>query len=355
MRASGGGHETEAEILVALGEPLSRVTLGLPTLKAGQVLVDIAFAGVCHSQLNEARGKRGPDAYVPHTLGHEGSGIVRATGPGVTKVQAGDAVVLTWIKAEGMDPGGTVYESEGRKVNSGPISTFMRASVVAENRLVKLPAGMPMREAALLGCAVPTGAGVVMTTAALRKGETIAIFGAGGIGLSAILAAKSLGAERIIAVDVSESKLERARNVGATDLIDARDGSVLDKILELTGKRGVDCAVEAAGRTDAMETAFRAVRTGGGRCVIAGNLAHGETMSIDPLDLIKGKQLAGTWGGETQPDRDIPRYAELFLQGSFPMDKLITHEYAFGNINQALDDLENGLVGRALIAMDDPA
>src|SRR6266508_1854111 len=237
--------DTEAAVLYELNRPLRLARLQVPVPGPGQVLVDVAYSGVCHSQLLEVRGRRGPDRFLPHTLGHEGSGTVTAVGPGVTKVKPGDRVVLTWIKGTGADVPATVYRNGDGPVNSGAISTFMRRTVTCENRVVPVPAAMPLREAALLGCAVPTGAGIVLNTAGVRPGSSVAVLGVGGIGMSAVLAADLVHAHPIIAVDVVDRKLEEARRVGATHTVNARQVDALAAIQELTGRRGVDFAVEA--------------------------------------------------------------------------------------------------------------
>ncbi len=342
---------TEAAVLYKLNEPLRLVTLGIPALGPGQALVEVAYSGVCHSQLLEVRGKRGPDRFLPHTLGHEGSGIVVEIGPGVTKVKPGDRVVLSWIKGDGAEAGGTVYQGPEGPVNSGAISTFMRHTVTSENRVTHIPDAMPLREAALLGCAIPTGAGIVLNTAEVRPGSSVAVFGIGGIGLSAVLASSLMKAAVIIAVDLFDHKLDQARQVGATHLINARRQDPLAAILEITGRQGVDYAIEAAGQRTTMETAFQAVRNGGGLCVLAGNLPQGELIALNPFDLIKGKRIVGTWGGESRPDRDIPLYANLYLSGRLKLEPLITQSNRLEEVNRALDDLESGKVGRGLIAM----
>jgi S-(hydroxymethyl)glutathione dehydrogenase/alcohol dehydrogenase len=343
--------QTEAAVLFEPGQPLCLMTLSIPDLKPGQILVDVAYSGVCHSQLLEVRGKRGPDRFLPHTLGHEGSGTVLEVGAGITKVKPGDRVVLSWIKGSGADVSSTVYQSSEGPVNSGAISTFMHQAVTCENRVTPIPDAMPLREAALLGCAIPTGAGIILNTARVRPGSSVAVFGVGGIGLSAVLAADLVHATTVIVVDVFDHKLEQARRVGATHLINARQQDPLVTILEITEGRGVDYAIEAAGKRETMETAFQVVRDNGGLCVLAGNLPHGERIGLDPFDLIKGKRIIGTWGGETQPDRDIPLYVDLYLSGKLRLDGLITHTYSLDDIDQALDDLEHGKVGRALIDM----
>jgi S-(hydroxymethyl)glutathione dehydrogenase/alcohol dehydrogenase len=344
---------TRAAVLAEVNRPLELRELSIPELKPGQVLVEVAYSGVCQSQLLEVRGKRGPDRFLPHTLGHEGSGTAVVVGPGVTKVKPGDPVVLSWIKGSGADVGSTVYESPEGPVNSGAISTFMGLTVTCENRVTPIDKAMPLREAALLGCAVPTGAGIVLNTAGVRPGNSVAVFGIGGIGLSAVMAADLMSARPIIAVDVYDHKLQQARHLGATHVINARDEDPIQAILALTVNKGVDYAIEAAGRRETMETAFRSVRDGGGLCVLAGNLEPDESIAINPFDLIRGKRIVGTWGGETRPDRDIPLYAHLYLSGKLKLDRLITHTVAFEEIDQVFTDLESGKVGRALIDLTD--
>lgn len=343
--------KTEAAVLCELGKPLRIMTLTIPNLKPGQVLVDVSYSGVCHSQLLEVRGQRGQDRFLPHTLGHEGSGTVLAVGENVTKVKPGDHVVLTWIKGRGADVPATVYQGTAGPVNSGAVSTFLRQTVISENRVVPISDAIPLRQAALLGCAVPTGAGIILNTARVQESDTVAVFGVGGIGSSAILAASLKKVRTIIAVDIFQHKLELAQQLGATHIINTRQQEPLKTILEITGGLGVDYAIECAGKKDSMETAFQSVRDNGGLCVLAGNLPQGECISINPFNLIRGKRIIGSWGGETQPDRDIPIYVEYFLSGVLQLDRLLTHSYSLSDINQALDDMENGKIGRALIDM----
>lgn len=334
---------TTAAVLTEINQPLQLEELKLPALKEGQVLVKIAYSGICHSQLNEIRGKKGEDKFLPHTLGHEGSGIVVEAGPKVQKVKADDHVVMTWIKGIGLDvPGSQYRRRDGSSVNSGAISTFMEYSVISENRLVPIPREMPLKEAALLGCAIPTGAGIVFNTLHAKAENTVAIFGVGGIGMSAAIAAKSSGCKQIIAVDVDKYKLDFALEIGATHVVNAANQDPVRSIMDLTGGQGVDYAIEAAGRKETMEKAFSSIRNNGGTLVIAGNLAHKEKISIDPFDLISGKKLIGTWGGESCPDKDVPRYVELYLAGNLKIDELITSCVNLRDINDALEVFESG-------------
>lgn len=343
----------KAAILQKLNNPLRiRSDIQLPILRRGQVLVKLAYSGVCHSQLMECRGKRGEDAYLPHLLGHEGSGVVVEVGADVAKVQSGDRVVLGWIKGNGIEAGGTQYECSDGVLNAGGVTTFNDYAVVSENRCVKVPDGVPMDIAALFGCAVLTGAGIITNTVQPAKGSTVAIFGLGGIGLSALMGLVMYDCAKIIAVDISENKLKLATEFGATHSVNAGECNPVQAIRDLTGGHGADYTVEAAGRIETIEQAFDAVKRGGGLCVFASHPAHGSRISIDPFEMICGKQIMGSWGGGSDPDQDIPMYANLYLEGKLPLDKLITNRYSLDNINQALDDLEHNEVVRPLIVID---
>ncbi len=340
--------KTLAAVLVQQNAPLEFWELDIPPLSAGQVLVEMAYSGLCHTQLNEIRGMKGPDPFLPHTLGHEGSGVVLEVGANVTKIAPGDLVVLTWLKGSGADVPSCKYG----KVNSGAISTFLERAVVSENRVVPLPVEMPLREAALLGCALPTGAGAVRHQMKLEKGDSFALFGAGGVGLSALLAATSAGAFPRIAVDIQSEKLALASSCGATHLIDAGSENPTQRILEITENRGVDYAFESAGKRVAMEGAFESLRAPGGLCVVAGNLPKGERISLDPFDLIRGKKIIGSWGGSSSIDEDVQFYAQLFLRGELNLGALITHEVPLLAINRLIDSLAEGRVARGLISFD---
>ncbi|MFA5117955.1 MAG: zinc-binding dehydrogenase [Candidatus Omnitrophota bacterium] len=343
--------ETTAAVLTQINKPLHIEKLTVPALKPGQVLVNIAYSGICHSQLNEIHGLKGEDKFLPHTLGHEGSGIVEAVGEGVTKVKPYDRVILTWIKGAGLDAASTAYKTiDAKLVNSGAISTFLTKAVISENRLVKIPDALALDQAALLGCAIPTGAGIVINTAQVTRGSSVVIFGMGGIGLSALVASVLNAASVIIAVDISDERLQLARSLGATHSINAQKEDVLTGVKSVL-TQGADFAFECAGKKGSMESAFRSVRDKGGLCVIAGNLSQGQTIQLDPFDFIRGKRLIGTWGGETQPDRDIPRYAHAILSGKLNVKQLICRIYELQDINEALAFMEHTATGRVLVKL----
>ena len=294
-------------------------------------------------------GIKGPDRYLPHCVGHEASGIVHEIGPGVTKVKKGDYVALTWIKGNGLDVPSCTYSKDDITINSGAITTFNEFSVISENRIVKASNDISPDIVALLGCAVPTGAGMVKNSLSMKPENTLVVFGVGGVGLSAILFANAIDCSNIIAVDIDDKKLKLANEFGAMHIINSKKEDPITRIKELTDNKGVDFAIESSGVKEAMETAFDVI-TNSGVAVIAGNIRIGRKICIDPYNLIKGKKIIGTWGGETKPDEDIPFYEKLYLDGKLKLDKLITNVYKLEEINKAFEAIEkNKVLGRALI------
>ncbi|OUR60355.1 acetoin dehydrogenase [Colwellia sp. 39_35_sub15_T18] len=341
----------KAAVLFETSKPLQILEgIEIPKLQYGQVLVRIIYSGVCHSQLMEVQGGRGEDKYLPHLLGHEGVGIVEATGEGISKVNVGDTVVLGWIKGQGLDAPGGTYQYQGQKINSGGVTTFSELSVVAENRLVKLPQGMPLKVAVLLGCALPTGAGLVLNELRPEWNCTMAVFGLGGIGLSALIATQLFSPSLLIAVDVEDEKLALAKELGATHVFNSNKCNVVEEIAKIT-QGGVDYSIEAGGVTKTIEQAFASVKDGGGQCIFASHPADGETIKLEPHAFHRGKSIRGSWGGGAQPDRDIPKLVELYQEKQLPFERLLSQEYSLDNINQALDDLAQRKIVRAVIAI----
>jgi S-(hydroxymethyl)glutathione dehydrogenase/alcohol dehydrogenase len=344
--------KTKAAILFELNKPLRIEEIEIPKLESGQVLVKMVYSGVCHSQLMEVQGKRGHDLYLPHLLGHEGSGEVVDVGSSVIKAKVGDKVVLTWIKGKGANCVGAKYRFGSQIINSGCVTTFSEYTVVSENRCIKIPDDFPLDAASILGCAVLTGAGMVLNTIKPKPENSIAIWGAGGgVGLSAVMGAKICNCSKIIAVDIDEKKLSLAKELGATHVVNTRGCDSLSTIRDITGGVGLDYSVDSAGRTQTIESAFKAIRSDGGLCVFASHPSAGEKIQIDPYDLICGKQIKGSWGGESYPDRDIPIFVDFYRQGKLPLKKMMTHEYRLEQINEALKGLDVGCVGRILINM----
>lgn len=343
--------KTTSAILVKTKEPLVVVELEIPLLKEGQVLVDVCYSGICHTQVLECRGYRGEDKFLPHCLGHEASGVVREIGPGVTKVGPGDKVILSWMKGVGKNVPGTTYDWNGITVNAGAVTTFSKTTVVSENRLTRMEDRFDLKVAAMLGCAVATGLGSIFNVAKPKKGQSLAVFGSGGIGLCAIAGARIAGCHPIIAIDMDATKLTLAKKMGATDVILATNGDVKSELAKLCPK-GLDFAIESSGVPAVMIQAIENIRPQGGTVVIVGNARHGERLSLDPIHFNLGKKLLGTWGGDNLPDEDFPKYAKRIVAGELQLQVLISKLYPLEKINEAIDDLESGKVARPLIDMN---
>lgn len=342
---------SKAAVLEVLGQPLYIRNIEIPALIRGQVLVKVLYSGVCRSQLMEVSGGRGSDPWLPHLLGHEGSGIVLEVGSEVTKVKVGDEVILGWVKGEGIDAPGAKYLLNNQIINAGRVTTFSNYTVVSENRLVKKPAGLPFDIATLFGCALPTGAGMVLNELNPLPSNSVAVLGLGGIGLSSLMALKALDVKTVIAIDVSDEKLALAKALGATHIINSRNEDC-EVALKKIVSDGVDICIESAGMVSTIELGFQMIRRNGGQLLFASHPPEGEKICLAPHDLISGKKIAGSWGGGTSPDADIPKMFKLFSRAKTSMELLLTKRYPLEDINIALEDLERGYVFRPLIVME---
>lgn len=345
--------KTLAAVLVETGRPLELLDLEIPALQRGQVLVEVEATGVCHTQLLECRGYRGNDPYLPHCLGHEGVARVLDVGPDVTRCSVGDRVLLSWIKAEqGIDVPGCEYRqtaSPNRIVNAGGVTTFAEHSVVSENRVTRLQVQLDSAVAALIGCAAATGAGSIWNAAEVDPGESVAVFGVGGIGLCAVGAAALAEAEPVVAIDKFQRRLDKAAALGANVTLHADKVPLREKLREIA-PHGFDHVIEATGRPAVMSLALELARPRGGVAVVIGNARHGEMLQIDPAQLNQGKRLLGVWGGDCRPDRDFPRLTELVSSGRLKLHEILEKRYSLKQVNAALADLESGRVTRPLIS-----
>ncbi|MDZ7576950.1 MAG: zinc-binding dehydrogenase [Candidatus Nanopelagicales bacterium] len=343
---------TIAAVLTESNQPLEVAEILLPErLCFGQVLVEIHFSGVCASQLGEIAAVKGPDRFLPHLLGHEASATVLATGEGVRTVSPGDAVVLHWRKGQGIDAEPARYGLEGRTINSGSVTTFSQHAVVAENRMTAIPSDFDLRTAPLLGCALTTGFGVVNNNAGLKIGQSGVIVGVGGVGLSAVLAARLVSAYPIVAVDLESAKLEAALSMGATHAVLAgQDADVDEQVRAAVGPDGADAVIDTTGNVASAATSY-SLTNPTGITVLVGVPKSGLRTEIETLPLHFGKRLTGSWGGESVPSQDIPRYVRLTQAGRLDLGAFPTEEYELQDVNRALDDLRGGAVGRRLIRM----
>ncbi|AZS88189.1 zinc-binding dehydrogenase [Streptomyces griseoviridis] len=355
-----------AAVLPAVGAPLEVTDIALPAPGPGRVRVRLAAAGVCHSDLSLSDGTmRVP---VPAVLGHEGAGTVVAVGEDVTGVAPGDQVVLNWAPACGrchacslgevwlcanaLAGAADVYAhraDDGADLHPGlNVAAFAEETVVAASCLLPLPDGIPLTDGALLGCAVLTGYGAVVHSARVRAGETVAVFGVGGVGLAALQAARIAGAARIVAVDVSPRKEELARAAGATDYLVASDTTARE-IRALTGKQGVDAAIECVGRATTIRTAWDSTRRGG-RTTVVGIGGKDQQVTFNALEIFHwGRTLAGCVYGNADPARDLPVLAGHVRAGRLDLGALVTERIGLDGIPAAFENMLAGKGGRALV------
>ncbi|MEU6539862.1 Zn-dependent alcohol dehydrogenase [Streptomyces sp. NPDC047000] len=354
-----------AAVLPAVGAPLEITAIDLPDPGPGRVRVRLAAAGVCHSDLSLSDGTmRVP---VPAVLGHEGAGTVIAVGEGVTQVAPGAGVVLNWapscgrchacslgevwLCAHALSGAAEVYArtADGTGLHPGlNVAAFAEETVVPASCVLPAPDGIPLTEAALLGCAVLTGYGAVHHAARVRAGETVAVFGVGGVGLAAIQAVRIAGAARIVAVDVAPEKEELARKAGATDYLLA-SGTTSREIRALTGGQGTDVAVECAGRAASIRAAWDSTRRGG-RTTVVGIGGKDQQVTFNALEIFHwARTLSGCVYGNSDPARDLPVLAGHVRAGRLDLDALVTERIGLADIPAAFENMAAGRGGRSLV------
>ncbi len=340
--------KTQAAILVEQRKPLVIDEVEVPAIKRGQVLVEIHAARICGSQLGEIAGVKGPDKFLPHLLGHEAGAIVLEVGADVTHLAPGDRVVCHWRPGAGIDAGGSVYDWNGTKVNAGPITTFQKFAVISENRLTKVPPDTDFELCCLLADTLTTGFGVITNDAKVAPGESIVIFGVGGIGLGVVLGAKLAGANPIVAVDLHDHKLAKAREYGATHAINSGSENATVRVKEILGGLP-DVTIDGTGNPGVIETAYDLARLRGGRCVLFGVLPHDKKISINTLPLHFGRTFTGSEGGQSRPLADIPRILGQLAAAGTDWRGFITHRGVLADVNDLMDNMRSGEVVHALI------
>ena len=357
-------------VLFEPGQPLEICDVDVAPPRAGEVLVRMAAAGVCHTDLHVMQGKFA--APLPAVLGHEGAGVVAGAGPGVTSLREGDTVVPLWrlscgeceycrrgkpalcpdatrLRNTGRLPDGTSrFSYRGREVmHYAGVSTFCEYSVIPERALLKLEQDVPLDRAALLGCAVVTGVGAVTHAARVKPGDTVAVFGAGGVGLNVVQGAASAGAATVVAVDLHAPKLELARRFGATHAVDGSQGLAVEAIRRLTGGRGVDHAFDAVGSPGTVRQAYD-VLARAGKLVVLGISREAVSLPLGPL-VFEERQIVGSFYGSGRPREDIPALATMYQNGKLKLDELLTRRYPLEQINEAYAALDRGEVARSVI------
>ncbi|GAA0868635.1 zinc-dependent alcohol dehydrogenase family protein [Brevundimonas basaltis] len=371
--------QTTAAVLRAVGaprpyadsRPLAIETVTLDPPGRDEVLVAVRAAGLCHSDLSVVNGDR--PRPMPMTLGHEAAGVVEALGPGVGDLAVGDHVVMVFMPSCGhCDPcasgrpalcepgaaanvrgellgGGVRLHSEAGDLHHHlGCSAFASHAVVSRRSLIKVDADLPFEHAALFGCAVLTGVGAVVNTAKVRAGQSAAVVGLGGVGLSSVLGALASGASPVVAVDLSEDKLALARSLGPVRTVNASDADAVDQVRALTGG-GADFVFEMAGSVRALEAAWKMTRRGG-TTVTAGLPPPEAALAVNVVRLVaEERTLKGSYIGTCVPSRDIPRYVALFREGRLPVDRLLSGTIPLERINAAFDDLAEGRAVRTVV------
>ncbi|MGE6108555.1 S-(hydroxymethyl)glutathione dehydrogenase/class III alcohol dehydrogenase [Aeromonas sobria] len=364
----------KAAIAWGPGQPLSIEEVEVMAPQAGEVRVRIVATGVCHTDAFTLSGED-PEGVFPCILGHEGGGIVESVGEGVTSVKVGDHVIplytpecgeckfcksgktnlcqkIRTTQGKGLMPDGTTrFSKDGQPIyHYMGTSTFSEYTVLPEISIAKVDPAAPLEEVCLLGCGVTTGIGAVMNTAKVKEGESVAIFGLGGIGLSAVIGARLAKAGRIIAVDINESKFELARKLGATDCINPNDYDkpIQEVIVEMTDG-GVDFSFECIGNVKVMRAALECCHKGWGESVIIGVAGAGQEISTRPFQLVTGRVWRGSAFGGVRGRSELPSYVQRYMQGEFKLDDFITHTMGLEQINEAFELMHQGKSIRTVI------
>ncbi|MFM5567629.1 S-(hydroxymethyl)glutathione dehydrogenase/class III alcohol dehydrogenase [Aeromonas veronii] len=364
----------KAAIAWGPGQPLSIEEVEVMPPQTGEVRVRIVATGVCHTDAFTLSGED-PEGVFPCILGHEGGGIVESVGEGVTSVKVGDHVIPLYTpecgeckfcksgktnlcqkiratQGKGLMPDGTTrFSKDGQPIyHYMGTSTFSEYTVLPEISIAKVDPAAPLEEVCLLGCGVTTGIGAVMNTAKVKEGESVAIFGLGGIGLSAVIGARLAKAGRIIAIDINESKFELARKLGATDCINPNDYDkpIQEMIVELTDG-GVDFSFECIGNVKVMRAALECCHKGWGESVIIGVAGAGQEISTRPFQLVTGRVWRGSAFGGVRGRSELPSYVQRYMQGEFRLDDFITHTMPLEQINDAFDLMHEGKSIRTVI------
>ena len=340
----------KAAILVKSKNPLIVDEVELPkSLDFGQVYVKLFYSGICGAQINEIDAVKGPDKFLPHLLGHEGSGKVLEVGPGVLSVKKGDHVVLHWKQSKGIQARPAEYSWKGKKLNAGWVTTFNNEAIISENRLTVIPKSFDLKQAPLFGCAITTAFGVINNDAKIKIGQSVIIFGLGGVGLNIAQASNMVSANPIIGIDIHKNKMKMGKKFGLTHYFDSKNLNK-KKLLNILSSNGADVVIDTTGIPKIIELAYDLTNSDG-KTICVG-VPNGK-ISIYSLPLHFNKILTGSHGGGSIPDEDIPRYINLIKQKKMSLKGIITHEFSLKEINKAITLFRSGKAGRIIINLQD--
>ncbi len=340
----------KSAILTESKKPLVIADIELPNkLEYGQVQVKLFYSGICGAQINEIDAVKGPDKFLPHLLGHEGSGVVEKIGEGVKTVKTGDHVVLHWRKSSGIQSNTAKYKWNDKIVNAGWVTTFNEKAIISENRLTVIPKDADLKTAALYGCAITSGFGAVNNDANVQIGQSVLIFGLGGMGLSIAYASSLVSAYPIIGIDIHKEKLDIAKKFGVTHTFLSGDKHCFKQINELLENNGPDVTFETTGIASIMEKAYE-FSPDDRKIVFVG--VPTEKINIYTLPLAFNKSLLVSSGGKCIPDIDIPRYIRMQLDKKLNLNNFITHEFNLSEINEAIELFRSGKAGRIILKIN---
>lgn len=364
----------KAAVMTGIDQPLEiREDIEVEAPHAGEIKVRMSASGVCHSDLSMQNGTM--MAATPIVLGHEGAGVVEEVGEGVTSVKPGDKVVISWVPQCGecffcqrdqgylcerasaaLATGGLLDGTTRMKSQGSPLfqmaasGTFSEVTIVPEIGAVKIDDDIDMRVAALIGCGVLTGVGAAMNTANIRKGDTVAVVGCGGVGLNVIQGARIAGAGEIIAIDMNETKLQMAKEFGATATVNASQTDPVSQVMAMTGERGADVALEVIGLQQTIDQTITMTRRGG-QAVLVGVPRMDVMIQLPAFFgvVLAEKTIKGCWYGSSNVQKDVPKLVELYKSGQLKLDELISRTIKVDEVNEAFDAMKTGEVARSVI------
>ncbi|MEY2567417.1 MAG: hypothetical protein QOE35_1946 [Actinomycetota bacterium] len=364
----------KAAVMTGIDQPLEiREDIEVEAPRAGEIKIRMGASGVCHSDLSMQNGTM--MAAAPIVLGHEGAGIVEEVGEGVTDLKPGDHIIVSWVPqcgdcffcnrdqgylceganaalaTGGLLDGTTRFTSQGAPLFQMAASgTFSEVSIIPASGAVKIPDDLDMKIAALIGCGVLTGTGAAMNTANIRKGDTVAVVGCGGVGLNVIQGARIAGAGEIIAIDMNETKLQMAKEFGATATINASQSDAVSQVMEMTGQRGADVAFEVIGLQQTIDQTITMTRRGG-QAILVGVPKMDAMVTLPAFFgvVLAEKTIKGCWYGSSNVQKDVPKLIELYKKGDLKLDELISRTISLDQVNEAFDAMKTGEVARTVI------